>query len=644
MKIRFYFDYSDYRSYLMLKTLNALGELPGHVQWIAVDAYSLRALSGAAAPQTNAERTWLQQDAMRFAAKNKLPFVWKSETLHSGHALRAGIWLMQHAPEAFESFSKKMLEAIWAQGKQPDFALVRTILTETVSRNNALETIFSDASAKESFLFQDACLQQALADGVFDVATIVMDDALFCRYDQVDDIKRQFLTNVLSAQPQHQILNTCIELVMAMDATERAHLLEAILKTDAQPTEERTDNPEITIRHTISQPQTTWRLPQQPVRGELQIRALAINTSAKNAFLEAIERAPENALTILTHAVEIEQTNELLEVLKQTAAQRYLIAKLADASGYVFARSGAKDAQLTLIHDDAPYAECQIKSWKCLIVAPNMANNINAARHAAKLGVNVIVRAIEQTDAPNSEAWGCLAHAWVAELENEKISIIDTESRRLRLLADQDFKISSTYRHKQAPVWYPPAPRTLLLCDHALKLGEVNDGADLELASRSQNLEVATALQRSELSSSRTSERLRIGENLIQLIPLNGEQVCIPEMIAHKVLDTLNKAPSESLPMLVNYWNDLNYDTLESLRSIYAAIVQTWHMPLAIVIFNQIVEVWQCNAQNIPYRVEKDDELYTLDLAEMTPAEHCFERVLARLGRTAEDFVQEVSE
>ena len=67
MKIRFYFDYSDYRSYLMLHTLKVLDDIPVEIEWIALDAYSLRALSGCEAPmQSPGEREYLKQEALIF--------------------------------------------------------------------------------------------------------------------------------------------------------------------------------------------------------------------------------------------------------------------------------------------------------------------------------------------------------------------------------------------------------------------------------------------------------------------------------------------------------------------------------------------------------------------------------------------------
>ena len=64
MKAVFYFDYSDYRSYLMMHALDGVELDWLEVQWRSVDAYSLRAMSGCTTPaHTPLERAYERQEA-----------------------------------------------------------------------------------------------------------------------------------------------------------------------------------------------------------------------------------------------------------------------------------------------------------------------------------------------------------------------------------------------------------------------------------------------------------------------------------------------------------------------------------------------------------------------------------------------------
>ena len=130
MIIRFYFDYSDYRSYLMMHSLRAIEDLPVSVKWIAVDAYSLRALSQCASRDTSVhEREYLKREAIRFCKREKIDFVWQNERVFLGSVLRIGIQLMLNSPEKFESFSREILTEFWGKGNNIDIKFTEQLLS-----------------------------------------------------------------------------------------------------------------------------------------------------------------------------------------------------------------------------------------------------------------------------------------------------------------------------------------------------------------------------------------------------------------------------------------------------------------------------------------------------------------------------------
>lgn len=645
MKLRFYFDYSDYRSYLMLPTLDALNLLPVNIQWIVVDAFSLRALSGIRTPDTPAERAWMRQEAMRFAAERKLPLVWRNDPIHNGHALRAGVWLMNHDPDAFLAFSRRIMTMIWAEGLQPDVARIREILQGILHDEDAIETIFSDATSKDHFLYQDMYLQQALSDGVFDVSTLVCDSAIFCRFDQEHVVRREILSQFLHALPSEKLHELSLELLLSLADATLSERLRGILSSESLQIVETREFPQQPLRlhpHTKA-PQAEWPLPQTAVRADLVVRRIPAPAQSPDPLAMILAQAPDQGLAIVVGNIDFTSQNAMLKTLRSVSQTRHIVAILQDGAQrrMMYAKTGSKDAQILFADADTLLVSFSIRTWKCVLCAIEASDDIHLARRAAMDGAHLIIRMQDNdnSDAPVSEGWGYLTHAWIAEIRHEDVFLADAFGHRCGCTQDS-IRLNGNFRLVGLPVWEPPPPRTLLLCDHAMSIGPLSAGADLELSCRMQNLEVATTFQKSEISSSRNSERLRIGENLIQLIPLSGEQICIPELVAHKLLQTLSRAHTQSIPLLVNYWSDLEFDMLEMLRPLHALIVETWHIPLVIVVLSQVVEVWQSNAQGTVYRLEKDEDVFTLDLDESIRAEECFPSFLERRGITSEAFIE----
>ena len=642
MKVRFYFDYCDYRSYLMMHSLQSLDVLPIHVQWIAMDAYSLRSLSGyARQADCHAERRYLFQEARRFATQEGIPFFWRQESIHSGLALRVGLWLMQHAPNAFESFSRLILTQLWAHGQEMSTALLRDAL-EALDLD--YEAILDEASGPKGFLYQDTCLQEAISDGIFDVASLVMGDSLLTRFDQQDIIRRTALHEWLKTLPPSLVLQSCASLVDNLAADQRKHHIQQLIQASGQKTAyaapiERTIQP---IAHSLLPPEGTWRLPQALPRTDITV--CLRSGHGPDPLLDAFQRSADAALNLCPEAGHpYRGVPAFAQSAKKRLTARLFAAYVLDDDTpaclilRVDAKGNVQEVCLLRDSDDIQHIVFSWRGWTIAAFSPQACLDLNMARLAAHQGANLVLHLSppQQASVPTAEAWGCVARAWIIDIKSTapfSPGLVDAESRRQALEEDADTKLSPPCQLKHAPQWQALAPRTLLLYEKSLSFGEISANADIELACRGQNLEVTTLTQKSEISFSRVLERVRIGESLIQMLPFCGEQIFATEFVSHKILKSLSRSPREAIPILINYWHDLEFELLVIMRPVLATLIMTWRIPIVVVVLNQIVEVWLCSPQGTAYRIEKDDELYRIDLGELSRAEHCFPQMLRMLN------------
>ena len=62
-------------------------------------------------------------------------------------------------------------------------------------------------------------------------------------------------------------------------------------------------------------------------------------------------------------------------------------------------------------------------------------------------------------------------------------------------------------------------------------------------------------------------------------------------------------------------------------------------IPVVLVVGSQIVEIWLVNAQGVPYRIEKDDDCFTIDAQELLNVDRGYEKILGQLGTDSETFI-----
>ncbi len=633
MKLRFYFDYSDYRSYLMMHALRALDDLPVSVQWIALDAYSLRALSGCAShEQSPNEREFSRREAQRFCMREGIEFVWQSERIHHGTALRAGIWLMVHDTVHFEPFSRKVLEIMWGLGKQVDAVMLRQILTEL---DIDAEKMLGRVSERENFQLQDACLQEALADGIFDVPTVVIGDELVCHFDHADEMRRLALVEWLQSLPPSLLCQTLAREFLQQPREVFRQKLSGLTRKFGL---RQTINTQIeginAIQHTLAIPGSQWHISKRPVREDLKIHVCRHGRDLAEIFASTCE----GAVNLCPQMYLAYHPDMHFDVSGMGPRLFYAWVKSEQTVGLLCLRVDAGSRLHTAWIPDRDVMEETLRGWSVMAVSSAASPDLNLARLCAHVGAHCVIRT-EEGESPLSEAFGSLATAWILEISHRGVAVIDTEAHRRPLVPGTILHLSGSFRMPDSGVWQSPAPRTLLLCDKALTFGELSAHADIELSSRGTSLLVMTAEQSSELISTRPYERVRVNGELILLMPLNAEQLFVTELISHRLLDAFNQAPRESLPILVSYWSELEFEMLEIIRPVMAAWIKTFRLPIVLVVGTQVVEIWLANAQGQPYRIEKEDDCFSIDMAELLSNADWFAQMLNTLGISEQQYL-----
>ena len=624
MKIRFYFDYSDYRSYLMLHTLKVLDDIPVEIEWIALDAYSLRALSGCEAPmQSPGEREYLKQEALRFCKREGLEFVWQPERFHSGSALRAGIWLMFHRSPEVENFSRHVLDIMWGRGKNIDATSIREILTNL---DIAHEAMFQQGFEREYFQFQDACLQEALNDGVFDVPAVVIGNQMVCHFDMGHEIRRLAVLECLRELPKDAIYNAFASHLLSLghDAFSREFaglMRQSSVRQSVRPI---AVHPIGAIQHSLSVPDAVWHIAKYPVRENF-----ACHVCPVGGFKPVMEGVTAGILNIV-RLPDVEWNDELISDIPHLKLPTLIVLQCMNTGVLIRSDGNGK------IYADK-MGDCEIKTssiygWTVAVLNEQASCDLNMGRLASHLGAHILIRMSSSGAVPFSEALGYAGSCWIIEMGADHIDLIDSESHRMHLESPSTTSLEVSFKLKGAPLWNPAAPRTLLLFDSPVTFGELTADADIELACRGMNLLVTTAQQSSELSSTRVFEKLRIRNHVILLLPLYGEQIFVTELVSHRIVETLNQAPKETVPIFVNFWNELEFEMLESMRPVMSVLASTFNMPVILVVGSQVAEIWLPNSQGAAWRVEKEDDCYTIDIEELARAGAIFERMLDFLG------------
>lgn len=695
MKAVFYFDYSDYRSYLMMHALDGVELDWLEVQWRSVDAYSLRAMSGCTTPaHTPLERAYERQEAERFCRAHEIEFSWHAEPIHSGTAHGAGIWLMTHVPGAFESYARRVLSAVWAHGRLPDAALIRGVF-EALDVDP--DRFFNDINERESFQFQDACLQDALSVGVFDVPGIVVGKAVFMRYDQGDGIRLEAMAQWLSTLPRELLAYEAARLLAQLP---KEAFCKTVARLQASGGAERKPTPRARAPRPSDHVRIDLSPPKAAVSRDIQRAALrsmetpmdcrTIAARASQTLSDVLAHSHPGVVNICTTPNIVYSEDELLHVDFDVDGERILFAFVrvinshgdteressaivcirVDAAGRCYASicgDGGGNESIDNAHGNLSIDDsCSIMNGDsaccdsisrvytsmngCMmgavgdamfaILSPNASRDLSMARFAAYCGASLICRCRGGV-VPVSEAMGCLATAWVIEFSEAGVCLVDAHAHRCQLPDEAAFSLDKS-RSIVAPCWQAAAPRTLLLLEKAVSFGDIDAQADIELACRGIDLTIVTANQESNISHARDYIAIRVADNTFDIIPMSGDAIYAYEVLLYRTICTINRAPKRSYPICVNYWADLEYEMLDVIRPIHAAIAASLHIPILLVVANQLVEIWLCSSAGTPYRIEKDGDAFQIDFADLVSNSDLLQKLLETLDISTQTLTQRI--
>ncbi len=649
MKAIFYFDYSDYRSYLMMHALDGLSDLGLDIRWRSVDAYSLRAMSGCSAPASvPAERNYLRREAERFCRMREIDFVWQSEPIHSGTALSAGIWFMTQAPESFEAYARCVLKNIWGLGNLPDAALIRSIFE---ALGMAPHAFFKNMSERACFQYQDACLQDALSAGVFDVPALVIGDALFLRYDQADAIRLEAIEQWLKSLPCGDVLKMAADLLSKLprDAFARRFSATATGQTRGAPSVRQ---PVLlsadAVKLPVGQPKNKPRFAVPPMPEQIACHARAAH--APNGLCDVLREAEPGCVTVCITPNLILDESDLSRVKFEVFGERMIFAHICasqsgEAAGGAIVCIRIDEAgrcRVGRCGAEAPWARETFGNATIVALSPNASRDLLFARVANAVGAHIIMRCATEANAPIAEASACMASAWVFEFSQSGVDLIDAYAHRKRLSNNAELSLGESRRHNAEP-WSAPAPRTLLLLEKALAFGDIGSGADIELACRGRDLTIVTANQESNISHARDYVSVRIAEKTFDIIPIAGAEIYTFETLLCRTVCTINRAPKKSCPLCVNYWTDLEYEMLDVIRPMLAAMAAQLRIPMLLAVSNQLVEIWLVTAGGAPYRLEKNGDAFQADAADLALTDDLLGQILAALDISPQMLTQRIA-
>lgn len=625
MKALFYFDYSDYRSYFMMQALESIEPLPFDIQWVALDSYSLRALSGASAPgQVPLEREYLRKEALRLSALYGVRFTWQAEPIRSGTALQAAVWIMSRSPEAFKAYSRCILEGIWELGQHPDASFIRSTLE---SLGLSSEDFFHDMSDRSSFAFQDACLQEALAAGVFDVPTLIVGDTHLCRFESPRDIKRAILEEWLKHIPKDVIVQTFATLLFEQSDARLSEAISALshaLVTPSTAAVRRKQHAQSIIL-TTSAPKPIYPVPKKPIAAPIFCQF--VTASDENGLLTAFGASLPGMITIcVTPNLHYDGNGAMNAILANTFRDRreeilFFAHVIRDGVATILCvrcdSDGACDVQFPEDDGTWPLVSEKFKQGVVVALSSRASDDLLMARAADYMEAQIALRIENSSFAPLSEAFGVIASAWIIEFSSSGVSVVDIHARRKNIDSPQTLSLDNSHALEQVSVWAPPAPRTLLLLEKSITFGDVSSEADIELACRGVDLCIVTANQESNISHARDYVSIRIADSTFDILPISGDQLFTIELMLYRVICTMNRASQNSYPIFVNYWADLEFEMLDSIRPVLASVSSVFRVPILLVVANQLVEIWHANAAGMPYRLEKEGDAFQMDFADL---------------------------
>ncbi len=190
MTVRFHFDYLSPYAYLAFQGIHALSARHGHdVELVPILFAAVLNHHGQKGPaEIPAKRSYVFKDCVRTASLLKVPMrPPPSHPFNPLLALRATAAVAD--PASRRALAKRFFDATWATGEGvTDPALVAAMIDE-VGLDSA--DLLAEATSPDGKERIRANTEQAIADGVFGVPTMIVDGELFWGHDSLPHLEAQ---------------------------------------------------------------------------------------------------------------------------------------------------------------------------------------------------------------------------------------------------------------------------------------------------------------------------------------------------------------------------------------------------------------------------------------------------------------------
>ncbi|MDX9720845.1 MAG: DsbA family protein [Myxococcota bacterium] len=663
-RVAFFFDFSDISGYLASLQLASLRQRYGvDIEARPVDRnVLLAAVTEPALKRGEAGSAYLRCDQERWAKKLGVKLRWPQKPVASAQALRLFQHVADHFPERAFELCAWLFEAIWGRATPLTEALLDKAL-ENVGLGGQVSARSIDRN--ESFLSLDASQELAMSRGVFELPAILVGQSVFYGYDRFDFVERELLRSLLEELPHERLAEHFAEWLWTRPEEERRAVVEALDQGelshrkselsvrsgfDAFLASIRTlPNLESEARLPVTSPSAPLRLAVLPTRieaewsaallpcfGAMSERRLGLVFGPTPLRLFSLEDAkrileehyPDGPFEGLLGPVRIGHERHILHAPPAAAAGASLLRLLPDeALGY---GPGTEDALQPLL----------LSNGLAVYLNETSARASLLQRRAARQGAHLLVLGSSESPPLLARAAAIRTQRWVLSLgELPYLFEPRGQARPLEPQTMSEQILEWPPRLEDAEGWRAEPPRTLLVDDDVIHFGGAESGADVCLSVRGNGLLVSTSESKSLLSANRRVESVRSSAGVLLLLPFLGEQIMCAETVLLKLLSALARSAKEARLVLVNYWPELSFSTLELSRPVLAATASEHRLPVLVVTSSRVLELWQADASGTAYRVESNAERFPVELSRLPSVAARQDELVQRLGPRFEQMV-----
>ena len=621
LPVRIYFDFGDYRSYFLMKVVESWGNVPADFEWVAIDGQGLRSMSGSFHPDDGQlQREYRILEADRYAGYHGIAFVRPEGNISGSMATRIYSWVQEHHPDSALSFVRKVLYFVWGEGHSPTQSLL-TMCLESLGLNAENAWVFS--SQKDSFLHQDRMLQEALASEVFDVPVVCIDGERFLGYENADLVRGFLVRRWLERVDVNRMKDLLAQYLLG---SSRDDFDQAVCGLHVGSESRESDSGlkgAVLSAEALSgeRPGGDYYIPVVPPGSQIAGLCFPVSGQSFDSFvIDSYSGCVSGQLGIASGPIsDVDDFGSLSAQFKKLRANGGSFLAPVHHRGVLqllqICGNPGGDVEL-ILHKDGVFI---FNEWRigCVLFEDGTADPVLARRVVAE-GCHILISGGRGSDLLSDFcALGMSCARWVLGFQESGVVIVD---------ADGHYVLCREFFEGLSPGWpahFEPGvgkvysgemTRRVLLREESLSIGSSSLGGEIEFSCRGKGLYVGTGSQRILLSDSRSDDRFKTGQRYITVIPIPGEEILVSELVEYKLARALSRSKDDGYPMFVNYWPELRFEMLERLRSVYRLLVTRWKVSLGVVVGTGIVEFWARSASGKGYSVEKEGDLFVIDL------------------------------